>query len=427
MTDPSGHLPFPRSEHPTVGIEREFNFVSFVTGEAMALAPQVLAEYRARHAGDALAIAKVEKEIHKITIEVISKIGDTVADAVADTEVTLAEVRDIARGFGAELLSVGIHPFVRWEDLAVSDLARMRQLETQHGIAQAQWISLGTHVHVGMPDPQQAILVDNITRAYLPHMLAMTTSSPYLRGRDTGVQSSREVMLRQIAVSGLMPKARDWEDYERMVAVATQADWIKILGDLHPLHRKSVHGTVEYRIPEAVPTAFEVGAVAAFAQCLAVAVLTGEITAPAPPDWFILNGVESARERGYEGNVFVDGRISTIRDSITDLMPRLKPIADHLGCSEELNNVMVVMNEWGSPAQRQRKLLASLTAGAEMVEYPNGERMLIDVRLRDLVRASVMETLSNAPVDLPKLQRVGLARGAQPGPVRALPVRGALG
>ena len=398
MTDPAARLVFPPSKHPYVGIEREFNFVAFATGEVLPIAPEVIAEYKRRHEGDPVAQNKVAKEIHKICIEVISKIGETVADAVDDTETTLAEVREIAAQYGATLLSIGNHPSVRWEDLELSDDPRMHQLRAQHGITQSQWTSLGTHVHVGMPGPEEVILVDNITRQYLPHMLAMTASSPFSRGRDTHVQSSRELQLRQIAMSGLMPPVRTWEEYERVVAITKGAGWINILADLHPLSRKSVHGTLEYRIPEAVPTMAEVSALAAFAQCVAVAVITGELAKPAPLDMLILNSVEAVRERGYDAKIFVESRVTTVREHMTELLPRLKGIAEHLNCSEELASIPMLMNEWGNPAQRQRDLVASLPPGDRLVEYANGERSWIDPRTVQLVQASVIETLTNSPI-----------------------------
>ena len=137
------------------------------------------------------------------TVEVTSGIGDTVAAAVDDIADAIAAVRTVTNPMDVELLCAGSHPFAQWYDQGITDKTRYHKL-----IERTQWwgrnmMIWGIHVHVGVEDVNKVFPIINALAAYLPHLQALSASSPFWAGERTGYASNRALVFQQLPTAGL--------------------------------------------------------------------------------------------------------------------------------------------------------------------------------------------------------------------------------
>jgi carboxylate-amine ligase len=211
-------IDFARSERSTVGIEWEIALVDRETGELASVAEEVLA---ALEGDDGSPHPQVTNELLLNTVELVSGVHHTVADAVADVARQLDEVRTITDALGVDPMCSGSHPFGQWFDQKVTNKPRYLRL-----IDRTQWwgrnmMIWGFHVHVGIEDRDKVIPILNGLLTYLPHLQALSASSPFWAGVDTGYASNRALMFQQLPTAGIPWQLADWSEWEGYVADMT--------------------------------------------------------------------------------------------------------------------------------------------------------------------------------------------------------------
>ena len=191
--------------------------------------------------GSASSTARVERELHACQIELVTDICTRAGDAVD----RLAGLRRAVLATGTGLLGSGTHPSAPEGEAEITDKERYEQIHNLLGDAVATPVS-GMHIHVGMPDAETAIRAFNGLRGYLPLLQALAANSPFRHGRDTGLQSAREVTMRAWPRSGVPRAMRDFADFreaaERLTRAAGVADYTWFWWKLRPHPRL---GTVE--------------------------------------------------------------------------------------------------------------------------------------------------------------------------------------
>ena len=200
----------------------------------------------------------------------------------------MAEAAD-RRGIG--LLCSGTHPTTEWSTQRISPNPRYAKL-----VDQMQWLArrlqiFGVHVHVGVRSPEKVIPIVNALTAYVPHLLAVSASSPYWAGSDTGLASARSKVFEALPTAGLPYLLADWAAFEEymqtLISTGTIASIKEVWWDIRP---HPTYGTVELRVCDGLPTLHEVGMVAALSQCL-VDLFDREIdrgyTLPTPKEWVV--------------------------------------------------------------------------------------------------------------------------------------------
>ena len=202
------HIDFASSPGPSLGIEVELEVVDAATGELADAATDLLAELGAGHPGG--VHPKAKHELFECTVEIITGVCQTVSEARADLEATLAEVQRAAEARGLALLCSGTHPFSHWSDQTVSPDPRYDRL-----VQEMQWMArrlqiFGVHVHVGIRSPEKAVAIANAVAGYIPHFLALSASSPYWEGHDTGLASSRSKIFEGLPTAGLPAPMASW-------------------------------------------------------------------------------------------------------------------------------------------------------------------------------------------------------------------------
>jgi carboxylate-amine ligase len=364
-------IEFNASERASLGIEMELEVVDLASRELASAAGGLLDAMGQGHTGG--EHPKAKHELFESTVEIITGVCADVAEARADLETTLAELAGHARARGLGLLCSGSHPFTHWSTQEVSPSARYHQL-----VEEMQWLArrlaiFGIHVHVGVRSAEKAIAIANGLSAYLPHLLAVSASSPYWMGQDTGLASSRSKVFESLPMAGLPHQLADWREFEEFMTTLIRSKAItsirEVWWDIRP---HPDFGTVELRVCDGVPRLSEVAALAALTQCLVESMDAGldEGRAPAVPKaWIIRENKWKATRYGMEAEIIVDeqGSLRPLRRAVADLVEELAPVAERLGCADELASVATVIDEGPSYA-RQRALVAEGASLADVVD-----------------------------------------------------------
>jgi carboxylate-amine ligase len=354
-------IPFQPSERSSLGIEWELELVDRDTRELTSGASEILAEI-APVPGE--EHPKAKHELLESTVEVITGVCSTVAEAREDLAGTVKEVQAAAARRNLGVMCSGTHPFTDWATQSISPNPRYSQL-----VEQMQWLArrlqiFGVHVHVGVRAPEKAIPINNALMMYIPHFLALSASSPYWMGSDTGLASARSKVFEGLPTAGLPYALSGWdafEDYmETLISSNTIESIREVWWDIRP-HPN--FGTVELRVCDGIPTLDEISVVAALAQSLVESLdrqLDKGYTLPTPRMWLVRENKWRAARYGLDAEIVVDDRgqaVKPVREAILDLAEDLEPIARKLGCAEELMQVERILDR-GASYQRQRAVAA---------------------------------------------------------------------
>ena len=354
-------IPFQPSERSSLGIEWELELVDRDTRELTSGASEILAEI-APVPGE--EHPKAKHELLESTVEVITGVCSTVAEAREDLAGTVKEVQAAAARRNLGVMCSGTHPFTDWATQSISPNPRYSQL-----VEQMQWLArrlqiFGVHVHVGVRAPEKAIPINNALMMYIPHFLALSASSPYWMGSDTGLASARSKVFEGLPTAGLPYALSGWdafEDYmETLISSNTIESIREVWWDIRP-HPN--FGTVELRVCDGIPTLDEISVVAALAQSLVESLdrqLDKGYTLPTPRMWLVRENKWRAARYGLDAEIVVDDRgqaVKPVREAILDLAEDLEPIARKLGCAEELMQVERILDR-GAAYQRQRAVAA---------------------------------------------------------------------
>ena len=232
----------------TIGIEEEYLLVDRETGD-LAPAPEGLMEICRDSIGD-----RVSPEYLRCQIEIGTGVCASIAEARAELRELRGAVSRAAAEFGLAPIASSCHPFADWRDQHHTDKDRYNTLRSDLGAVVRRMLICGMHVHVGIPDKAQRIDVMNQLTYFLPHLLALSTSSPLWQGEDTGLASYRLTVFGNLPRTGLPPRLDGWDAFERSVTALTDLDIIedgsKIWWDLRP---SSKFPTLETRICDGSP------------------------------------------------------------------------------------------------------------------------------------------------------------------------------
>jgi carboxylate-amine ligase len=258
----------------------------------------------------------------------------------------------------------GTHPFSDWAKQQISPNPRYERL-----VEEMQWVArrlqiFGIHVHVGVQSAEKAIAIANTLSTYIPHFLALSASSPYWMGQDTGLASSRSKVFEGLPTAGLPYQLSGWSEFEDFMETLVSAKAIssirEVWWDIRP---HPDFGTIEFRICDGMPTMSEVMAVAALSQCLVEWLDTlydRGYTLPAPKSWVVRENKWRATRHGIDAEIIVDerGTLAPMDVAIADLVEELTPTARRLGCESEARHALTI-RQHGPSYLRQRDVVAS--------------------------------------------------------------------
>jgi len=346
---------FSGSPGPTLGVEVELQIVDPETKNLVSGAPRIL-----EAVGDS---SHVKPELIESTIELNTDICRDVAAVRRDLSGRFRSLLALSDDLGYELAATGTHPFSRWAEQDITDKERYHLLVNRCQWPARRLMIFGLHVHVGIENGEKAIAVSNALSTYLPHLLALSASSPYFEGEETGLASCRIKIFESLPTAGLPYRLLNWAEFQRLMITLVNANAIESVREIwwdvrpHP-----DFGTVEVRICDGLATLDEILAMTAMIQALVVWLGeqydAGEYL-PVHRYWIVRENKWRAARWALDAEVIVDedGRLESLAESTHRLLEALDPVSKDLGSHAELQAVRDLMRDGPSYA-RQRRVYA---------------------------------------------------------------------
>lgn len=354
-------LEFRHSPEITLGVEMELQLLHQATSDLEPAALRLFERLRQGQDEPPAEGGHIKPELFQAMIEVNTGICRDIAQVRFDLERTVARARDAADAVGIDLAAAGSHPFARHRERLIYPDDRYRTLIDRNRWLAQRLMIFGLHVHLGVRDGDHAMAMINGLTHYLPHLLALSASSPYWQGSDTGLASSRITIFEALPTAGHACTFDSWRDFERTYDSMLASRAITSIKDLwwdvrpHP-----GYGTVEIRICDGPPTLSEAISLVALVQALAVS-LDGQLRDGrrfhAPAYWILRENKWRASRWGLEAEIVMDetGRTSLLRTEIQELIARLDGIAAALGSGGALSALAESLGRDPSYV-RQRKI-----------------------------------------------------------------------
>ena len=353
LDEHSLRIPFNGSPRPTLGVELELQLIDPRTMNLTSASPQIF-----ERLGES---DRIKQELTQSTVEVITGVCDNVREVRADLTASMRKLYEVTDEIGVAISSAGTHPFAQWREQQVFPNERY-----SHLVERIQWparrlLIYGLHVHVGISSGEKAIAIGNALTTYLPHVLALSASSPFVDYEDTGLASARSKIFEGMPTAGLPYRLANWGEFQKFMNALIRADAIQsvreIWWDIRP-HPN--FGTIEVRVCDCPSTLWETCALTALIQCLVVYLdhLYDEgVDFPLLQPWIVRENKWRAVRFGLDADIINDntGQQRPLRDDLDRLLDALDEWADGCGCRDELHLVRRMLEE-GPSYERQRRL-----------------------------------------------------------------------
>lgn len=345
-------LVFRKSSPLTIGIECEFGLVDAATCQPAHVALEIV---------NALNTPSVQHELYQHMIEITSGVCNRVQEAERDLSRNLAAIRGHLPARGAAIVGAGSMPMLMLEQTHPVETERYAMLRRTRQALYERFTTLGMHVHIGMADTPSCIRFHNFYMHLLPHVLALSASSPFEEGRDTGFASIRPSVTESMPIGGIPYQFRGWDDYRKLCLAMARAGSITDLKDLwwdlRPCPR---YGTLEIRICDQPATIAEACAIAAFIHCLGHWFSENQgwlDEMPRPDNWRMRENKWRSMRYGLDAEIVMNegGETRPLREDIRQWLDRLGPIFDRLGYQEYRAMLEDILCN-GNGAERQRSV-----------------------------------------------------------------------
>ncbi len=355
------------SEAPsfTIGVEEEYLLLDAETLR-LADAPDAMLDAAREILGQ-----QVAPEFLRCQVEVGTRVCDDIDAAEADLAHLRGTIARIAGDFGLAPIAAACHPTADWTTQTHRDRARYNDLSRDLGAVARRMVICGMHVHVGIPGEDDRIDLMNQVKYFLPHLLALSASSPFWQGEDTGLASYRIGIFDNLPRTGLPPRLDSWSAYRRsvdtIVATGMIEDASKIWWDLRPSEN---FPTLETRICDVVPRLDHTVSIVAAIQCIHRMLwrLRGYNQRWRIYENFLLdeNRWRAQRYGCDEGLIdFGAGAVKPMAQLIEEIIELIAEDAEALGCVAAVAGLRDIVND-GNSAARQRAIhAAAIARGAD--------------------------------------------------------------
>ena len=375
----------------TVGIEEEYLLVDPKTRDVVIDPPPEILEECRRRAPDQI----VTPEFLRSQIE----IGTRVCANIADVGAALVELRrtvaEVAREHGLALMAASTHPFANWQVQKPTARQRYEELARDMQATARRLLICGMHVHAGVEDEDLRIDLMNQVTYFLPHLLALTTSSPFWQGEESGLMSFRLTVFDGLPRTGLPDQFNSYGEYQRLVAQMVKAglieDATKLWWDLRPSDK---FPTLEMRMTDVCTRVEDAVTVAAIYLCLLrflYRLRAGNQRWRIYPPTLVAENRWLAQRYGCTGNLVDFGKGAQVpyTELLEEIIALVAEDADALGCAAELARAREIANR-GTSAHRQLAVYrAAIEAGADNAEALH---QVVDMLIEETVIGTGLET-----------------------------------
>ena len=345
---------FTSSQPLTFGVELELQLVSLSDFDLTAASPDLLHLLNRKPFP-----GNVTPEITESMIEINSSVQTAYGPLVAE----LIEIRDTLVAAG-DTLNIGIagggtHPFQHWSERRISAKPRYEYLSQLYGYLAKQFTVFGQHVHIGCASGDDALFLLHALGRYIPHFIALSSSSPFVQGHDSGFDSARLNSVFAFPMSGRAPFILSWQEFnEVFFAKMERTKIIKSMKDFYwDLRPKPEYGTIELRVCDTPLTVERAAALAGYLQALCRHLLARGEEAPVEDDYLVYNYNRfQACRFGLDGTVTLPKSYDNVplRDDILATLEKMVPHAEALGSMDALQHLAQAARE-GSDASLLRR------------------------------------------------------------------------
>jgi carboxylate-amine ligase len=339
----------------TIGVEEEFQIIDPATWELRSHVSELIAS------GTPSLGDQIKQEMHQSIVEVGTRVCNDVLELRSEMVHVRSELADAAERVGLAVAAAGTHPFAQWVDQVITPGVRYEAIVHELQQLARSLLIFGMHVHVAMPDRHATIDIMNAARYFLPHLLALSTSSPFWAGRDTGLKSYRTAVFRRFPRTGVPDHFGSWGEYENYVNLLVDLHCIddgkKIWWDLRP---HPVFGTLEFRVCDVPTRVEETIAIAAVIQAVVVKLhrlYTKNMGFRLYRRTLIEENKWRAARWGIDGKLIDFGKREEVpmRDLAEELLGFVDDVVDELNSRREVEYIRTILRD-GTSADRQLRV-----------------------------------------------------------------------
>ncbi|HNP87838.1 MAG: carboxylate-amine ligase [Chloroflexi bacterium SZAS-1] len=339
----------------TIGIEEEYQVVDPETRELRSYITQILDR------GQTILREQIKPEMHQSIVEVGTQPCRNISEARAEVLKLRGTIASLASVHNLKIVAAGTHPISSWMNQEITPFERYKGVVEEMQQLALQLLIFGMHVHVGMPNDDVAIELMNVARYILPHLLALSSSSPFWMGRNTGFKSYRASIFSNFPRTGIPPSFHSASEFQSYINLLINTKSIdngkKIWWDLRP---HPVFGTLEFRVCDIATKVEECLALAATMQALIVKfyrMFEQNTTFRVYRRALINENKWRAQRYGLDGKLIDFGKRTEVEAKalVHEIVELVDDVVDELGSRKEVE-YLLTMCEQGSSADRQLKV-----------------------------------------------------------------------
>lgn len=339
----------------TLGIEEEYQIIQPESGALRSYIQELLEQ------GRVVLQDQIKPEFLQSQVEVGSHICRNIQEVESEVRRLRRSICKLADDNGLQVAAASTHPFSEWETQDVNKGERYTELATNMAELARRMLIFGMHIHVGIEDRELMIDVMNQARYFLPHLLALSTSSPFWHGRDTGLKSYRTVVFESLPRTGLPPSLKSWADYQGFIDTLVKTNCIdeptKIWWDIRP-HPK--FPTLEFRVCDICTKVEEAVCIAAIVQGIVAKLIKlrqHNMSWRPYRHHLVTENKWRAVRYGTEGLLIDFGKQQEVpmRFLAVEILEFIDDVVDELKIRKEVEYIHTIMAE-GTSADRQRAI-----------------------------------------------------------------------
>ena len=339
----------------TIGIEEEYQLIDPKTRELTSYISEILEQ------GSLVFKDEVKPELLQSQIEIGSQVCNDIDELKSDLARLRRLVSDYAAKQNLSIIAAGTHPFSHWKDQVVTDKDRYHGFMDSTQYVGKRMLIFGMHVHIGIKDLDLRIDIMNQMRYFMPHILALSTSSPFWQGNDTGFKSSRSIIFEDLPRTGIPEVFDSYQDYKNytktLIKCNSISDPTKIWWDIRP---HPIYPTLEFRICDCCTRLSDAIGIAALIQGLVAKLITLRNSNQTWRNYrgsLIHENKWRATQSGINANLLDLGRNREVpyKKLMYEMLEFVDDVIGDLGSKDHLSAITNII-ENGSSADRQLKI-----------------------------------------------------------------------
>ena len=351
-----------------IGVEEEYQLIDPKTRELTSYVTELLEE------GSLVSENDIKPELLQSQIEIGSNVCDTVEELEKDLSRLRLLIKKYANKKGLDFLAAGTHPFSHWKNQVVTDNTRYHGFMDSTQYVGKRMLIFGMHVHIGIEDKDLRIDVMNQMRYFIPHIMALASSSPFWQGNDTGFKSFRSIIFEDLPRTGVPETFRSYQEYNRYIKTLVKSNSIedpsKIWWDIRP---HATYPTLEFRMCDSCSSLKDAVSIAALIQALTAKVIT---LRKSNQQWrnyrgsLIHENKWRSAQKGVRTNLIDLGAEKEVpfSDLISEMLEFIDDVVDDLGTRKYIDNILTISNR-GSSADRQLEIYDKTGKMTDVVDF----------------------------------------------------------